>query len=660
MGAWQLNGIALGYSALVSTSGGIAIGSGSNADTAGGIKGFNPLSLKGKKPITPDTNAFLSTVNVGAVSVGAKSSEKTIYRQITHVAAGSKDTDAVNVAQLKDLIVLGLNVYGNENQSGTTTNGQYLGSSINIIANPANGDIQKDYSTQNLTTVYSQNPQGVGTITVKMKQKPQFQQITLGNGTNKPNTVINPKGVTITPDTKANPKAQPVSITSGGLDNGGNQIKNVASGLGGESIDRATGNVLKNGATIGDIKKAMQQVNAIDDKGLSFGADKAETAQGKNPVTNKLGSEVDIHGDGGNITTTVSQTDKNGIKTDIKVKLNSHITVKSITGLDDGSLKSGSTDAVNGGQIHSLSQVLGIHPKSDNSGFDAPKFDKIYGINGKPQTEDSNFTDTLNHVITTLNKGFIIHANRNLANGQQYLGSALSIIGASETGSEKDYSSTNITTVYSNSQGNGTVKIMMKDNPDFKQITVKDAAGGAKTTLNPNGIIITPSAGSDTKPVSITSKGLDNGGNQIHNVAAGSAKNDAVNKGQLDNVVSKAINQSTTDLTDKGLRFNGNEGGPVTNKLGSEIDIKGAGTKADSAYSGENIKTKVSQQNGNTAIDIMLANDLENLSGIHIKNGPSMTEKGINAGGKVITNVGETYKDMHAAATVGQLKKTVS
>ncbi len=286
----------------------------------------------------------------------------------------------------------------------------------------------------------------------------------------------------------------------------------------------------------------------------------------------------------------------------------------------------------------------------------APKFHKIYDINGKPQPEYHNFTDTINHIIGTLNKGLIINANRNINDGQQYLGSTLAILGAAEVGKADDYSSTNITTVYSQTQGNGTVKIMMKDNPDFKQINVGNGANGTKTTINPDGVTITP-ARSGSKPVSITSKGLDNGGNQIHNVADGTAKNDAVNKGQLDNVVNKAIDNSTTALTDKGLKFNGNEGGPVTNKLGSEVDIKGAGIKEDSAYSGENIKTKVSQKDGNTTIDIMLANDLENLTGVHIKDGPSMTQSGINAGGKVITNVGETYRDLHAAATVGQLKK---
>ncbi len=170
-------GIALGASALVNTTAGVAIGSGSNADTAGGIKGFDPLSLKGEKPTKVDENAFLSTANVGAVSVGGKSGTNTVYRQITNVAAGTKDTDAVNVAQLKDLIVLGLNVFGNANQPGTTSNGQYLGSSVKILGAPATGDLNKDYSTQNLTTVYSQDAQGTGTVTVEMKEQPQFKQV---------------------------------------------------------------------------------------------------------------------------------------------------------------------------------------------------------------------------------------------------------------------------------------------------------------------------------------------------------------------------------------------------------------------------------------------------------------------------------------------------
>ena len=74
----------------------------------------------------------------------------------------------------------------------------------------------------------------------------------------------------------------------------------------------------------------------------------------------------------------------------------------------------------------------------------------------------------------------------------------------------------------------------------------------------------------------------------------------------------KAATDSTaTALTDKGLKFGANSGTAVTNKLGSQVTVKGTGTKDDTQYSGDNIKTKISQDgDGNTTIDVMMDKDI--------------------------------------------------
>ena len=82
----------LGNDADVSVEGGVALGTGSQAATAAGVFGYDPATDKAS---TTD-NATWKSGN-GAVSVGA--ADKT--RQITNLAAGLADTDAVNVAQLK-------------------------------------------------------------------------------------------------------------------------------------------------------------------------------------------------------------------------------------------------------------------------------------------------------------------------------------------------------------------------------------------------------------------------------------------------------------------------------------------------------------------------------------------------------------------------------
>ena len=83
------NATILGYNANVQADGGVALGFGSIASIAAGVVGYNP------KGDSPDDATWKSTW--AAVSVG----DGTNTRQITGVAAGTNDTDAVNVAQLK-------------------------------------------------------------------------------------------------------------------------------------------------------------------------------------------------------------------------------------------------------------------------------------------------------------------------------------------------------------------------------------------------------------------------------------------------------------------------------------------------------------------------------------------------------------------------------
>ena len=89
------NGVAIGNHASVTQNGGIALGAKSVANTAAGITGYIPATATEQQ-----ARAIQATTSTeSAVSVG--DATKGIYRQITGVAAGTADTDAVNVAQLK-------------------------------------------------------------------------------------------------------------------------------------------------------------------------------------------------------------------------------------------------------------------------------------------------------------------------------------------------------------------------------------------------------------------------------------------------------------------------------------------------------------------------------------------------------------------------------
>ena len=88
--------------------------------------------------------------------------------------------------------------------------------------------------------------------------------------------------------------------------------------------------------------------------------------------------------------------------------------------------------------------------------------------------------------------------------------------------------------------------------------------------------------------------------------AAGDTKtqNAAVNVTDLKN--------TADGLTEKGLKFDANSGGVKTNKLGSTVKVQGEGAKADTEYSGKNVKTFINPDSvGNTTIDVKLDKNLE-------------------------------------------------
>ena len=108
--------VALGHNTDVSIEGGVALGSGSKATVASGAVGYDILT---NAPSTDTSSTWKSTAS--AVSVGDVANGVT--RQITSVAAGTNDTDAVNVAQLKRLHdMISVNAYNTVNVQGDVTN----------------------------------------------------------------------------------------------------------------------------------------------------------------------------------------------------------------------------------------------------------------------------------------------------------------------------------------------------------------------------------------------------------------------------------------------------------------------------------------------------------------------------------------------------------
>ena len=148
-------------------------------------------------------SAYMSTAS--AVSVG--NSEKGIYRQITGVAAGSEDTDAVNVAQLKDVASAGLNFKGD----GDTVVHRDLGETVNIVG----GNTEADSLTEGNIGVVADDTTGM--LNVKLaKNLTGLSNVKLGDA-----VTLDASGLTVT----GGP-----SVTTTGINAGDKKITNVANG----------------------------------------------------------------------------------------------------------------------------------------------------------------------------------------------------------------------------------------------------------------------------------------------------------------------------------------------------------------------------------------------------------------------------------------------
>ena len=122
--------VLIGHNADVQKEGGVALGSGSVAITDKGVEGYDPL----KKGASESADKAWKS-SWAAVSVG----DGTHTRQITGVAAGFADTDAVNVAQLKNVASLPVHIYsGGKGSSSSYTAGS-------LVATPTISSLQFDF-----------------------------------------------------------------------------------------------------------------------------------------------------------------------------------------------------------------------------------------------------------------------------------------------------------------------------------------------------------------------------------------------------------------------------------------------------------------------------------------------------------------------------------
>ena len=155
------------------------------------------------------------------------------------------------------------------------------------------------------------------------------------------------------------------------------------------------------------------------------------------------------------------------------------------------------------------------------------KVNLVGGTAGSPVTLGNVAPGTLSATSTEAVNGSQLYAtNQNVAKGINFGGTTGSNnYQLGDTINVKGDSNITSTTV------NGGVQLGLNPNLNVTSITATDAAGN-QTVTNGGGVTITPAAGGGN-PVSLTTGGLNNGGNKITNVADGTAGTDAVNVSQL-------------------------------------------------------------------------------------------------------------------------------
>lgn len=166
------NAAAIGNGAQAKLADSVALGSGALANRSGGSKGYDVLTGNA----TTETSAAW-VANANAIAIGNDTEGSLLTRQITGVAAGSLDTDAVNVAQLK---AAGLGFTTNTKDASNTTDNykgykvvsRKLGGTIAIKASDETDN--HGYSTKNLTTRIAEN----GDISILMDENPAFTSVT--------------------------------------------------------------------------------------------------------------------------------------------------------------------------------------------------------------------------------------------------------------------------------------------------------------------------------------------------------------------------------------------------------------------------------------------------------------------------------------------------
>ena len=556
------------------------------------------------KEVTAGTGTNKVVINDNGVHVGGKtyinnSGLNANNQKITNVATGTAGTDAVNVDQLNAAI------------GGTAK-------ATTVKAKDANVTVTKGTSAETGGREYTV---GLGNVVTVGQTHP----VTVNGDAGTVN------GLTNTTWDIDNP--QPVSGQAATED----QLKTVSDGVKTNKTD-------------------ITNINTTIGKGLNFKGDDATV------INKKLGEQLDIKGgadasklsDGnigvvsGNgalniklakdlkvdsVTTGNTVINNNGLIVGGKTYVTNNglnANDQKVTNVADGQVAAGSKDAVNGGQLHDAKNEVinkGLRFDADNNSEKTNKLGSKVTVNG-----DNNITTEITQTGEDTKIGVklkedihvkTVTATDTVKAGGVTMGSQTSggTTGNYVTGLDnKTWNVTNPTAV----SGRAATEDQLK--------TVTEAINNQSAAATDYRLVQNASSADGSYTV-------DTNGNIDLTVE------DKNHAGQKETVKLKDIASKSKldDVIAKGLQFDANAGGTKTNKLGSKITVKGEGTAADTEYSGENLKTFITQDPaGNTTIDVKMNKNLKVETIVATGENGKDGKIGINGKDGVTTNISVT------------------
>ena len=590
---------AFGNKNTITTDNAYAVGNNSTASADGAMIVGSSASVTGKNGVALGNNTKVANENAVAIGNGSETAaavatQSATINGVAHNFAGVNPTSTVsvgkagvertitNVAAGRISATSTDAINGSQLYAVTTEvdKGVVYAGDVKAAAAPDNKFTQKLGSQTNIVggvtdeSKLSDNNIGVvsnGTDTLNVKLAKDLNVDSVTTGT----TVINNNGLTV---------GGKSFITPNGINANNAPITNVADGNVAPNSKDAV-----NGGQLNEVKELA----------------------GKHTIVKVDGQENRTDGN-----LLMAKTDNNGQATyDLKLNDNLAIGKEGPTG-KDGSIgvkgKDGSAVAINGkdGSID-LNGANGTNGLTMKSGDAKPAVDGT-GITRLVLEENG-----VKHDVATLDDGLQFTGNNENTVNKHKLNTLVKVQGEGVTQADSDNfasASGNI-----NVKANGTDKLELQLAKNLKNLdsvtaakTVKagDAVMGGQTVTN---------AGGDNETGNYVT-GLDNKTWNPDKIVSGRAATE-------DQVKDAIAAQTAT-----GLKFDANVGGVKTNKLGSTVLVKGEGTAADNDYSGENIKTFITQDNdGNTTINVkmnrsLLADSIKvNKKGKDAKDGVTLT-----------------------------------